>query len=156
MHGRRTTKINRLLASRRRCPSRSCNLRRRPTLLAQASARHRARSTAAGAPTPHSPLLPINTPNTFPCTYTSSPVCSPYSRRPPRRHGRSRRPPCLAAGALSCRSLPGPSKQGNRPLGTQGPSPTRARPVPAGGSPEFGRTAAGRHPGAPLRSHSSF
>jgi hypothetical protein len=48
---------------------------------------------------------------------------------PPRRHSRSWRPPCLAAGAPSRRSLPGPSKQGNRPPGTQGPSPAHARPA---------------------------
>jgi hypothetical protein len=42
--------------------------------------------------------------------------------------------------------LPTPSNPRNRPLGTQGPSPARARPAPAGGWPEFGRTAAARPP----------
>jgi hypothetical protein len=52
--------------------------------------------------------------------------------------------------------LPTPSNPRNRPLGTQGPSPARARPAPAGGWPEFGRTAAARPPGTTLRREISF
>jgi hypothetical protein len=75
---------------------------------------------------------------------------------PPHRHSRPRRPPRLAAGAPPRRPLPGPSEHENRPPGTQGPSPTRARPAPAGGWPEFGRTAAGQRPGTTLQVPESF
>jgi hypothetical protein len=51
--------------------------------------------------------------------------------------------------------LPTPSNPQNRPLGTQGPFPARARPAPAGGWPEFGRTAAARPPGTTLQRGSS-
>jgi hypothetical protein len=60
-------------------------------------------------------------------------------------------PPSMRAGGALA-----PSKHGNRSPRTQGPSPARARPAPTGCSPEFGRTAAGRRPGVPLRSHKSF
>jgi hypothetical protein len=51
--------------------------------------------------------------------------------------------------------LPTPSNPRNRPLGTQGPSPARARPAPAGGWLEFGRTAAARPPGTTLQRRKS-
>jgi hypothetical protein len=92
--------------------SRSCHLKRRPALLAQASARHRARSAAAGAPTPHSPPLPINAPSTFPCTYTSSPACPPFPRCPT-----SPAQQAAAATAPGCR----------RPISPAPPRPKRAR-----------------------------
>jgi hypothetical protein len=44
----------------------------------------------------------------------------------------------------------------NRAPGTRGPFPARARPVPTAGSQEFGRTAAGRCPGATLQGPKSF
>jgi hypothetical protein len=75
---------------------------------------------------------------------------------PPCRHISPRRPPRLAAGTPPRQPLPGPSQHGNRPPGTQGPSPARARPAPAGGWPEFGRTAASRRPGTTLQVNESF
>jgi hypothetical protein len=42
--------------------------------------------------------------------------------------------------------LPAPTKPKNRSPRPQGPSPARARPVPAGGWPEFSRNTAGRPP----------
>jgi hypothetical protein len=51
--------------------------------------------------------------------------------------------------------LPAPTKHRNQPPGTRGSFPARARPVPAAGSPEFGRTAAGRCSGTTLRSPKS-
>jgi hypothetical protein len=58
-----------------------------------------------------------------------------------------RQPPCLATSAPLAGLLPAPSEPRNRSPRTQGPSPARARPAPAGGWPEFGRIAAGRRPG---------
>jgi hypothetical protein len=57
-----------------------------------------------------------------------------------------RRPPGLAAGAPLADPFPGPTNLKNRSPRTQGPSPARARPAPAGGWPEFGQTAAARPP----------
>jgi hypothetical protein len=114
--------------------SHSCHLRRRPALLVQASARHRARSAAAGALTPHSPPLPINAPSTFPCTYTRSPACPPFPR-------------CPTTPAQQTAAATAPGRQ--RPISPAPPRPKRAResaprdpgslprPRPAGGPPEF-------------------
>jgi hypothetical protein len=69
---------------------------------------------------------------------------------------RSRQPPPLDAGAPTSPVSPCPTEPRNRLPRTRGSIPARARPVPAGGSPEFGRTAAGRCSGTALRSHNSF
>jgi hypothetical protein len=92
--------------------SRSYHLRRRPALLAQASARHRARSAATGVLTPHSPPLPINAPSTFPCTYTSSPACPPFPR-------------CPTTPAQQTAAATAPGRQ--RPISPAPPRPKRAR-----------------------------
>jgi hypothetical protein len=82
-------------------------------------------------------------PPPFPApTLTHQPPQAPLHRVPP-PDSRSRRPPRLAAGVPPHQSLTAPTKPANRPLATQGPSPARA---PAGGWPEFGRTAAARPP----------
>jgi hypothetical protein len=85
---------------------------------------------------------------TFPCTSPSSLAC-PF---PPGHDGHRRWPPAPPPR----RSSPCPTKPKNRHPRARGSIPARARPVPAGGSPEFGRTAAGRCSGTPLRSHNSF
>jgi hypothetical protein len=53
-------------------------------------------------------------------------------------------------------SLTAPTKPANRPLATQGPSPARARPAPASGSPEFGFPAPAGHPRGDIAKKSIF
>jgi hypothetical protein len=87
--------------------------------------------------------------STFPCTYPSSPACpsSPQSPTSPAqgRGGHRRWSPAPPPR----RPSPCPTEPRNQPSRTRGSIPTRARPAPASGSPEFGRTAAtgarGRH-----------
>jgi hypothetical protein len=107
-------------------------------------ARHRSRrgelpplaGCALNQALPHLPLHP--------------PKLATHSRAPPKppspeQDGR-RGYPSLAAGAHPAGPSPSATEHGNRSPGTQGPSPARARPAPADGWPEFGRTAAGRPP----------
>jgi hypothetical protein len=85
---------------------------------------------------------------------SSSPpsLASTKARRPVRkpllsRPRRSRK--VAAATGPGRRRRPSPTSSPLRAstgIGPQGPSPARARPAPAGGWPEFGRTAAGRPP----------
>jgi hypothetical protein len=85
---------------------------------------------------PHLPLHPTKLTGLF---------LFPAELPPRRQDGRSghrRWPPAPPLAGL----LPAPSEHGNRSPGTQGSSPARAWPAPAGGWPKFGRTAAGRPP----------
>jgi hypothetical protein len=89
---------------------------------------------------------PANLATTLPYPYCNSPTAQAPLHRVTPPDSRPRRPPRLAAGVPPHRSLTAPTKPANRALATQGPSPARARPAPAGGWPEFGRTAAARPP----------
>jgi hypothetical protein len=100
---------------------------------------------------------PTETPLHLPCTCYISPIVpSPLHRAPiagtavAAATAAGRR--CPPSPALS---LPQPST-GIEPLGPAGPFPARARPDLAAGSPDFGRTGAGRRLGTQLRVPKSF
>jgi hypothetical protein len=97
---------------------------------------------------------PSSPPPSLAPTLAHQPSLDPCIEPPP-PVSQSRRPPPLAAGAPLAGLLPAPTKPRNRPPRTRGSIPARARPVPAGGSPEFGRTAAGWCLGTALRSSKS-
>jgi hypothetical protein len=129
----------------RSAPSQNAHFRAPP-------GRHQSRHGEAGAGPPLNQLEHCF-PSIPPCC--SSPTCPPLPQS--RHHAGIPVAAATAAGRPPLAGLlPAPSEPRNCPPRTQGSIPARARPVPAGGSPEFGRTAAGRCSGTALRSHNSF